>query len=158
MRGACWSSSSSPLQTSTDPLTPSPRRSPRRAVRPAGRVPVPPIVDGGLALISGPHHDVGDARPDLVITPRTAIGLRRAGPGHRSYVVVVAIGAGLYPGRRRQRGRRTLLAGWGSAPGHATSLAVRTAGTRCCPCRASDRNPMSHNVFHDQRQVFALAA
>jgi len=44
----------------------------------------------GVGVVRSPRHDVCDPGTDLVVTPRTAVGLDRVGAGDRADDVVVA--------------------------------------------------------------------
>ena len=71
------------VEPATRSLTsrPLPRRAARRAVRPARRVPVPPVLHRLLAELGLPHHHMSCARTDLVIAARAPVGL--GGPRRR---------------------------------------------------------------------------
>ena len=126
---------------------------------PARRVPVPPVVHGVLAEIGLPHHHMRCARPDLVIAARAAIGLggprRRRSAAPRSRIRRA-------PSRRGAAPAAAAATAAGDAAArrtrHATVSALRTAGTRRCPSRASGRNPKSRNGSRDRSPASGPAA
>ena len=121
------------------PLGPSARRATRSPVRPARRVPVPTVLQRPRR-IHRPRHHMCCARTDFVVTSGAPVDLRRPRRRHRSDLVVIAVGAHLDAPRRRLRGFWPIsLTTLYKAPA-VRRLAIRTAGTRGCPGRASCRN------------------
>ena len=113
----CSSSSSSPPQTNTD-LGPPSRRTARRAIGPAGRVPVPAVLTRRLPQIRLPNHHMCGARTDLVITARASIRFSRAGTRNSANLIVIPVGPGLDAALCSQRRGRILSPSCGASPAH----------------------------------------
>ncbi len=144
--------------TRTSSLRPLARRAPRCPVRPARRVPMPPVIGraahpyrratppNGLCQAGFRDHSRGSGRSWSPATPRSAAPRIRSRPvrSRSGEPQATAARERCCRGGFRRRGMST----W----------PLRTAGTRRCPCRASGRSPKSRNGSRDRSPVFGPAA
>ncbi len=102
-------------------LGPSSGRAALRAVGPARRVPVPPVIRPGLSVVNPPDHHMCCAGADFVITARAPIVLDGPRGGDRTHLVVEPVGARLDAAMHRQRRQTGPLPTFRSAARHQNS-------------------------------------
>src|SRR6516162_8452423 len=114
-------------------------------MRPAARVPVPPVLDTLLAGVHRPDHHMRCTGTNFMVTAGASIRLGGAGGRDGAHFVVITVGADFHATRVHER-RQWIAPCCSPCPSsHRTSLpgaTVKTVGSRRFQGRASDRNPV----------------